>query len=81
MPMYEYGCLSCNSRFDRLRRMDQDDTGVICPACRSESVQRRLSMFATYSKGAASSSAAEVAAPSGGTCGGGCPGCGCGTRN
>ncbi|MBX0327136.1 zinc ribbon domain-containing protein [Oscillochloris sp. ZM17-4] len=81
MPMYEYGCQSCNSRFDRLRRMDQDDTGLTCPTCHSTSVQRRFSVFASYSRGASSPEAAEVAAPAGGTCGGGCPGCGCATRN
>jgi putative FmdB family regulatory protein len=81
MPMYEYGCLACNSRFDRLRRMDQDDTGVTCPTCQSESVQRRLSVFASYSRGASASVAAEVAAPSGGTCSRNCSTCGCGTRN
>ena len=81
MPMYEYGCLSCNSRFDRLRRMDQGDTGVTCPACQSESVQRRLSVFASYTKGASSGEMADAAAPAGGSCGRGCAGCGCGTRN
>lgn len=81
MPMYEYGCLSCNNRFDLLRRMDQGDSGVTCPICHSESVQRRLSVFATYSKGVVSSDAVEVAAPSGGTCSGSCATCGCGTRN
>ncbi|MEI7643567.1 MAG: zinc ribbon domain-containing protein [Chloroflexales bacterium] len=81
MPMYEYGCLSCNSRFDRLRRMDQSDAEVTCPACHSESVQRRLSVFASYTKGASSGALAEVAAPAEGGCGRGCPGCGCGTRD
>ncbi len=81
MPMYEYGCLSCNNRFDRLRRMNQDDADVTCPVCRSKSVQRRLSVFASYTKGASSSDMAESAAPTSSSCGRGCPGCGCGTRN
>ncbi|NTW04034.1 MAG: zinc ribbon domain-containing protein [Oscillochloris sp.] len=83
MPMYEYGCQSCNSRFDLLRRMDQDDTGITCPVCHSESVQRRLSVFASYSKGAGMSSAVEAPMPSSGgvSCGRGCPGCACGPRS
>lgn len=80
MPMYEYGCLSCHSRFDRLRRMDQDDSGVSCPTCQSAAVERRLSVFAAHTRGA-TSPAAEVAAPAASTCGGGCAGCGCGSRN
>jgi putative FmdB family regulatory protein len=81
MPMYEYGCLSCNSRFDRLRRMDQDDSGIICPKCHSEAVQRRLSVFASYSRSTTASVASEAAAPGGSTCSRNCSTCGCGPRN
>jgi putative FmdB family regulatory protein len=82
MPMYEYGCLACNSRFDRLRRMDQDDSGVSCPTCQSAAIQRRLSVFAAHSRGESGVSAvAEAAAPAASSCGGGCAGCGCGSRN
>lgn len=79
MPMYEYGCLECQSRFDRLRRMSQDDSGVACPHCDSVQVERRFSVFAAHSKGG-SSAVVEAAAPqatSGGCCGGSC---GCGSR-
>ena len=76
MPMYEYGCLSCSSRFDRLRRMGQSDADVTCPSCQSGRVERRLSVFAAHSRGAGSPVEA-TAAPSGGCCGGAC---GCGTR-
>ncbi|GAB4444375.1 MAG: hypothetical protein OHK0015_45630 [Chloroflexi bacterium OHK40] len=77
--MYEYGCQVCNSRFDRLRRMDEDDAGVTCPHCQSAQVQRQLSVFAAHSRGN-SQARTEVAAPvasGGGCCGGGC---GCGAR-
>lgn len=79
MPMYEYNCPACHSRFDRLRRMDQSDTDLSCPHCKSEQVQRRLSVFAAHSRGgpAASQAVAAPVASSGGCCGGSC---GCGTR-
>jgi putative FmdB family regulatory protein len=82
MPMYEYGCLACNTNFDRLRRMGQDDDGVTCPSCGGAQVQRRLSVFAAHSR----VGSAEVAAPaprvsSGGGCGAGCCGGGCASRN
>lgn len=81
MPMYEYGCLVCDSHFDRLRRMDQNDSGVTCPSCGSVQVQRRLSVFAAHSRGGATSMT-DVAAPAtGGGCGAGCCGGGCATRN
>ena len=82
MPMYEYGCLACNTNFDRLRRMDQDDDGVTCPHCGGARVQRRLSVFAAHSRGT-SAVVAESAprATGGGGCGAGCCGGGCASRN
>jgi putative FmdB family regulatory protein len=79
MPMYEYGCLACHNRFDRLRRMDQNDSDLSCPHCRSAQVQRKLSTFAAHSRGARSAPVAAAPAPrAGGCCGGSC---GCGSRN
>lgn len=72
MPMYEYRCLDCESRFDRLRRMDQDDADVTCPACQSARIQRRLSLFATATRGSAALSEAPATSSGGGCCGGGC---------
>lgn len=82
MPMYEYGCLACNSHFDRLRRMDQDDSGVTCPSCGAAQVQRRLSVFAAHTR-TSGATVIETAAPqvSGGGCGAGCCGGGCASRN
>lgn len=81
MPMYEYGCLECDKRFDRLRRMDQDDEGVTCPRCQSVNIQRQLSVFAAYTRGGSGSvaEAAPVATGGGGCCGGSC--CSGGSRN
>jgi putative FmdB family regulatory protein len=81
MPMYEYGCQACSTRFDRLRRMDQDDADVTCPRCSSGHVQRRLSTFAAHSRdgaGVSAAATAPVAASGGGCCGGSC--CSGGTR-
>lgn len=81
MPMYEYGCQSCNSRFDRLRRMDQDDTGITCPVCDSDDVQRLISVFASYSRDTSIGALVESGSTSGTSCGKGCPGCSCGPRS
>lgn len=50
MPMYEYECTTCGNAFDMLRSMSQADTGVVCVQCGSEQVQRKLSVFASFSK-------------------------------
>ncbi|MDW8390108.1 MAG: zinc ribbon domain-containing protein [Oscillochloridaceae bacterium] len=72
MPMYEYRCLDCESHFDRLRRMDQDDSDVTCPDCQSARIQRRLSLFATGARDAVALSGAPAPSSGGGCCGGGC---------
>ncbi|MCU0490558.1 MAG: zinc ribbon domain-containing protein [Chloroflexaceae bacterium] len=80
MPMYEYGCRDCTTRFDQLRRMEQDDSDITCPCCGSSAVQRRLSVFAAHSKDG-SGAVSTVAATGGGCCGGGGSVCGCASRN
>jgi putative FmdB family regulatory protein len=69
MPMYEYHCDSCGVQYEQLRRMSQADTGLECPVCGSEKVERQLSTFACGSGGGA-------AAPMRGACGQGGGGCG-----
>ena len=46
MPMYEYRCRTCGKMFEMLRRMQDADTGTLCPECESEEVERLLSAFA-----------------------------------
>ncbi|WP_172450684.1 FmdB family zinc ribbon protein [Candidatus Chloroploca asiatica] len=82
MPMYEYGCDVCHSHFELLRRMDQDEKGLTCPACGSEHVHRQLSVFAAHSRGGSlRSEVSAMSAPAGGGCGSGCCGGTCASRN
>jgi putative FmdB family regulatory protein len=55
MPIYEYKCDSCGKGYEQIRRMSDADNNLECPDCRSTSVKRQLSSFATHS-GAASQS-------------------------
>jgi putative FmdB family regulatory protein len=68
MPLYEYVCASCASRFERYVRSWTEP--VVCPTCAGTEVEKQLSTFA-FSGGGSSG------APSGGGCCGG-GGCGCG---
>ena len=52
MPLFEYKCADCGSKFEEL--ISGDDVKVFCPKCKSEKVDRQLSVFS--SSGSSSSS-------------------------
>jgi putative FmdB family regulatory protein len=41
VPIYEFECSSCGSRFDRLQKVSDPDP-TACPQCGRETVKRRL---------------------------------------
>ncbi len=51
MPIYEYTCLDCNTKFDALRRMSEADTPISCEECRGENTSRKISLFYAHSDG------------------------------
>mgnify|MGYP001163433876 CR=1 FL=1 len=46
MPLYEYYCSDCKSKFELLVSHKHADD-VVCTKCRSEKVRRLLSIFAS----------------------------------
>ena len=46
MPLYEYRCAACGSRFELLRRVGQGSEGVACPECGQSDVEKEFSTFA-----------------------------------
>lgn len=44
MPIYEYVCGDCGHPFEELVRRGHEDE-VRCPACESDAVKRRISLF------------------------------------
>jgi putative FmdB family regulatory protein len=74
MPLYEYQCSDCHTRFELLVSFADADNGIVCQKCHSEHVRRLVSAFATTHKDAAISNT-DFATSSGGCCGGSC-GCG-----
>ncbi|HAS28332.1 MAG TPA: zinc ribbon domain-containing protein [Dehalococcoidia bacterium] len=55
MPIYEYFCPVCKSKFELLRLMSEIDVTAVCPVCNTPS-SRTLSKFACYVKDAGGSS-------------------------
>ena len=67
VPIYEYECGECESRFDRLQRLTDADPN--CPDCGGTSVRKHISVFAAASR---ASVAPRPARSTGCACGGAC---------
>ena len=44
MPLYDFKCDDCGSKFERLVRREADVAAVNCPSCQSRQVSRELSL-------------------------------------
>jgi len=64
MPIYEYMCPSCNSKFELRRSFSEAGEAVSCPKCQAPA-RKLFSSFAALSKGAGG----EYSSIVGDTCG------------
>jgi putative FmdB family regulatory protein len=69
MPIYEYICDECDTRFEKIVINKQQE--IACPKCASKRATIQLSVFAAASNGA-SSSGSPSSSGGGSCCGGGC---------
>ena len=69
MPIYEYVCDQCDTRFERIVINKQQE--IACPKCASKKATIQLSVFAAAS-GSGSSSSGNSSSGGGSCCGGGC---------
>lgn len=51
MPIYEYSCQDCGSRFEKLVRRTSDAAELACPSCGERRLRQELSVFAAPSNG------------------------------
>jgi len=72
MPIYEYVCHDCTTRFEKLVRRFGED--VSCPSCAGEAVEKQMSVFAV----ASSMGSPAVEGCGAGACGDASAGCGAG---
>lgn len=73
MPLYEYYCADCRTKFEALRSMSQADEPIACRHCGGLHTSREFSVFAAVSRNGDGQTRAVA---------GTCPDCaGCGTRN
>jgi putative FmdB family regulatory protein len=64
MPIYEYSCEDCGTKFEKLVRQSDD---VVCPSCGQAHLKTELSTFAAHTGGAKSKNS-EMPACAGGMC-------------
>jgi putative FmdB family regulatory protein len=75
MPIYEYRCEACSSKFELLTSYAEREQPHSCPRCSSAKTRVLVSSFAFA--GGEPELSADLAASGGGCCGGGCGSCGC----
>jgi putative FmdB family regulatory protein len=66
MPIYEYRCEDCGTKFEKLVRRSSDVPEFACPSCGEKHLRQELSTFAAHSGG--SKSAEAPMCPNGGRC-------------
>jgi putative FmdB family regulatory protein len=69
MPIYEYKCDSCETKFEKLIRRAADETELACPSCGERHLSQQYSTFAPHAGSGPSSAAAEAPRCGSGMCG------------
>ena len=68
MPIYEYQCQDCNTKFEKLVRRAAESADVNCPSCGQKHLSQQYSTFAAHANGAPAARSEAPACP-GGMCG------------
>ena len=68
MPLYEYYCADCKTKFDALRQFSQADVAIQCKSCESMNTSRMLSLFATFTSSNSDSTTQSLSGGFGGGC-------------
>jgi len=66
MPIYEYKCQDCGTKFEKLVRRSEG-AELVCPSCGQKHLEQELSTFAAHSAAPSPASEAPMC-PSGGPC-------------
>lgn len=48
MPIYEYLCPECDTKFEKMRPLSQSDQPAECPSCKKPA-RRKMSVFSAFS--------------------------------
>ncbi len=65
MPIFEYKCKECNTKYEVLHKSAENKDDVFCPECKSPKHEKLLSVFSSSN----SSSSSDFGGCSTGSCG------------
>lgn len=51
MPIFEYSCEDCGTKFEKLLRGSSDSSQIECPSCGQKHLKQELSVFAAHANG------------------------------
>jgi putative FmdB family regulatory protein len=69
MPIYEFKCLACSQVFELLKlKKDDEKSGMKCPKCKSDEVERILSSVSFITSGGGKKSKQTVKSCGSGSC-------------
>jgi len=65
MPIFEYKCQDCGTKFEKLLRRSADAAQLDCPACGQKHLTQELSTFAAHANASAAHRGDAAVCPSG----------------
>jgi putative FmdB family regulatory protein len=66
MPIFEYSCNDCGTRFEKLVRNNSEE--IACPSCGEKHLKQELSVFAAHANSGRGKKSDGPMCPSGGMC-------------
>ena len=67
MPIYEYKCEDCGTKFEKLVRRSTETSEIECPSCGEKHLKQEFSTFAAHASGSPKAADGPMC-PSGGMC-------------
>ncbi len=68
MPIYEYRCQDCGTKFEKLVRRAEDSAALTCPSCGQQHLNQELSTFAAHAGGTPKAAGGPICPGSGAPC-------------
>ena len=65
MPIFEYKCQDCGTKFEKLLRRSAEADELGCPSCGQKHLTQEFSTFAAHANGAAAHGSDAPVCPSG----------------